>query len=108
MEECEYPRSRCTCKLKEPVEASSTSPVNSSQAEYLANSYTQVSPSKNSHPYIKDLVSKDFQERAEFGYAKYGTYLQPHNGRDVLKDLYQELMDSLIYTRQLIYERDGK
>ncbi len=57
---------------------------------------------------IKDLVIRDFNDRGEFGKAKYGTYLQPNNGRDVLKDAYQEALDLCQYLRQLIAERDGE
>jgi hypothetical protein len=74
----------------------------------LVDSYAQPKSVHNDLPAIKDLVLSDIAERAEFGKNKYGTYLQPHNGRDVLADLYQELLDAVHYTRQLIYERDGK
>lgn len=78
------------------------------QSEYLTNSYTQPKPVVNDLPYVKDLVLTDITERAEFGKTKYGTYLQPGNGRDALKDLYQEQLDALMYTRLLIFQRDGK
>ena len=48
------------------------------------------------------------EDRAEFGKAKYGMYLQPNNGRDSLIDTYQELLDAVVYIRSLIFERDGK
>ena len=40
--------------------------------------------------------------------AKYGVGLQPHNGRDVLRDAYEEALDLCVYLRQAIFERDGK
>ena len=38
----------------------------------------------------------------------YGTGLQTFNGRDALIDLYQELMDAVMYLRQLIAEEDRR
>lgn len=65
-------------------------------------------PIKNDKPACWDLVMADIEQRDEFGLRKYGTRLQPGNGRDVLMDLYQELLDAVVYCRQAIYERDGK
>ena len=56
---------------------------------------------------IIELVRKDFDDRAETGRAKYGTYLRADNGRDALMDAYQEAVDLCMYLRQAIYERDG-
>ena len=53
------------------------------------------------------MVRADLEERERVGIARYGTPLQPHNGRDALVDLYQELLDACCYVRQLIAERDG-
>lgn len=65
----------------------------------------QKAPVPTQGPAIWDLVQKDFQYRDHVGREKYGTPLQPHNGRDALTDLYQELLDACVYTRQVIYER---
>lgn len=67
----------------------------------------QPAPIPNDSPDIKDLVAKDFADRAEFGKTKYGVYLQANNGRDGLKDLYQEQLDAIMYTRLLLFQRDG-
>lgn len=72
------------------------------------NSHAQPAPVANNHPNIKDLVLKDILDRVQFGFNKYGQYLKPHNGRDVLYDIYQEQLDALMYIRQAIFERDGK
>lgn len=66
----------------------------------------QKLPKKNKKPFIKDLVAKDMKKRAETGKSRYGVYLQPDNGRDSLRDAYEEAMDLTVYLRQLIYERD--
>jgi hypothetical protein len=67
----------------------------------------QPLPTVNDHPIIQDLVVADIAARLKVGIQRYGTGLQPHNGRDALRDLYEELLDAATYTRQLIYERDG-
>lgn len=51
-------------------------------------------------------VIKDMEDRRLVGIRRYGTPLQPFNGRDALVDLYQELLDAVVYIRQLITERD--
>lgn len=68
----------------------------------------QPQPIKNDHPAVWDLVLKDMAERDAMGKKKYNTRLQPHNGRDFLVDLYQEMLDGTVYLRGLIFERDGK
>jgi hypothetical protein len=55
---------------------------------------------------IQGLVMADIAARREVGIQRYGTPLQPHNGRDALRDLYDELLDAACYARQLIEERD--
>lgn len=65
----------------------------------------QPSPVKNNNTPIVDLVMKDIQERKEIGYKRYGTYLQANNGRDALRDAYEEAMDLVIYLRQVMEER---
>ena len=68
----------------------------------------QSSPTPSSHPAVWDLVLEDIKERDENGRLKYGIRLQPFNRRDPLIDLYQELLDAVVYLRQLLYERYGK
>jgi len=65
-------------------------------------------PIKNNLPAVWDLVKKDIEERDSIGEKKYGTRLQPFNGRDVLVDAYQEALDLVVYLRQAIYERDNR
>lgn len=65
-------------------------------------------PKPNGKPAVWNLVMADMYQRDALGRAKYGTPLQPHNGRDALVDLYQELLDAVVYTRQAIFERDGQ
>lgn len=65
----------------------------------------QPAPEVNRHPAIQDLVIADMQERKRLGLERYGTLLQPFNGRKALVDRYQELLDAVQYTRQEIEER---
>ena len=59
------------------------------------------------YPAVRPLVMDDMHERDRFGTMHYGTRLRPHNGRDALKDAYQEALDLCVYLRQVIFERDG-
>ena len=67
----------------------------------------QPLPVKNDLPCIQDRVIADIEARKQVGISRYGTVLQPHNGRDPLQDAYDEAMDLTIYLCQLIYERDN-
>jgi hypothetical protein len=76
--------------------------MNSSRNEYSATE--QPTPIQNQKPAVWDLVIKDMTDRDQWGRSKYGTPLQPFNGRDALVDLYQELLDAVVYCRQVIEE----
>lgn len=67
----------------------------------------QPAPKANDHPAVWDLVLADIKARDDFGQRKYGVRLQPYNGRDVLRDAYEEALDLVVYLRQAIYERDS-
>lgn len=56
---------------------------------------------------VQSMVMADLETRLQVGIQRYGTPLQPNNGRDALRDLYEELLDAACYARQLIAERDG-
>lgn len=64
----------------------------------------QVAPVLNDNPSCHDLVIADLAERKEFGLRKYGTPLQPFNGRSFLRDIYEELMDAVCYVRGKLEE----
>lgn len=63
-------------------------------------------PKPNNSQPVWELVMQDMFERNEFGKAKYGTPLQAHNGRNALKDAYEEVLDLAVYLKQRIVE-DG-
>jgi len=68
----------------------------------------QELPVANDNPAVWDLVLADMARRDKLGESRYGSRLQAHNGRDSLRDLYEELLDGAVYARQLMFERDGK
>lgn len=53
-------------------------------------------------------VISDLNERAEMGKKLYGSYLMTHNGRSALQDLYEEMMDSIMYLAQILMEIEDK
>lgn len=65
-------------------------------------------PQPNERPAVWDLVMADMRDRDASGREKYGTPLQPMNGRDALVDAYQEALDLVVYLRQAIWERDNR
>ena len=54
-----------------------------------------------------DLIIEDWKDRKEHGIKKYGVALNPNNGRDNLKDLYEELMDACAYIKNEMREREN-
>lgn len=74
---------------------------NNGRANY---SVPEPPPLNGDRQSIHDLVIADIEDRKRFGLEKYGTTLQPGNGRRGLVDLYQELLDAAAYCRLLIEE----
>ena len=74
----------------------------------LGTKWDQPPPAANDRPAVWDLVIEDMKERDEAGAQKYGTRLQPENGRDALADAYAEALDLAVYLRQALYERNGR
>lgn len=67
----------------------------------------QPMPMVNHEPFIHDLVADDVTRRGELGRARYGTKLQPFNGRRSLQDAYEELLDGACYVLQAKTEVDA-
>lgn len=59
-------------------------------------------------PDIQSMVLADLEARRQVGIQRYGTALQAFNGRDVLRDAYEEALDLCVYLRGVIAERDAK
>ena len=68
----------------------------------------QPAPTANNHPAVWPLVMVDMATRDKVGRERYGVPLQPFNGRDTLRDAYEEALDLAVYLRSIIYERDKK
>ena len=68
----------------------------------------QPKPVPNEYPPVWPLVMVDMASRDHLGRKRYGTPLQAHNGRDALRDAYEEALDLAVYLRTAIFERDGK
>lgn len=60
---------------------------------------------RNESTPIIDLVTADLKQRAAVGVNKYGALLQANNGRDALRDAYEEALDLAMYLRQEIENR---
>lgn len=61
-------------------------------------------PTPNQLPAMWPLVIAQMQGRDAKGRADYGTPLQPFNGRNALNDLLDELLDAVVYLKQLQFE----
>jgi len=66
----------------------------------------EPAPIPNDEPSVWEMVIEDMKSRDEFGKRKYGTKLQPFNGRNALKDAYEEVLDTAVYLKQAIVEQE--
>lgn len=66
----------------------------------------QAMPTPNGGEAVQAMVRRDLEERQRIGTERYGTPLQAHNGRDALRDAYEEALDLACYLRQAIAERE--
>jgi hypothetical protein len=104
-----YAYGDCRCKsCRCPVFTVSPLAADNPQLESTPLDQPPPKPEDTSKPAVWPLVIVDMCERDRVGRARYGTPLQPNNGRDALKDAYQEALDLAAYLRQAIHERDGK
>jgi hypothetical protein len=67
----------------------------------------QPMPVANGHPFVHDLVAQDIAARGELGKRRYGTKLQPFNGRNALQDAYEEVLDTAVYLKQALIEQEA-
>lgn len=65
----------------------------------------QPLPVPNVAPDIQSQVIADIERRRQVGIRRYGIALQPGNGRDALRDAYEEVLDLACYLRQEMVER---
>lgn len=65
---------------------------------------SQGMPTKNDHLDIQSMVISDIEARRAVGIERYGTALQPFNGRSALLDAYEEVLDLAMYLKQKLVE----
>lgn len=53
-------------------------------------------------PDDQSLLIADIEARRKVGIARYGQGHRPFNGRDTLRDLYEEQMDLMVYLRSIV------
>lgn len=66
----------------------------------------QPLPTPNEYGDIQSMVIDDIGKRRSVGIERYGTALQPFNGRKTLRDIYEELLDAACYVKQRLVEED--
>ena len=69
---------------------------------------SQPRPMPNNHMATWGLVIADMAMRNNIGVQKYGTPLQPFNGRNSLVDAYEEVLDLAVYLKNAIVETETK
>ncbi|MEH1786913.1 MAG: hypothetical protein V7L23_15375 [Nostoc sp.] len=67
----------------------------------------QPNPQLNNSQPIIFHVKEDLDARYRQGLIVYGKPLQQNNGRDMLQDLYEEILDAAMYVKGEILERAG-
>ena len=90
---------RCSCRFASNAEERRVKTALTGVGEH------QQQPLRNDQACVQDMVIADIDERKRVGLERYGTLLQPFNGRDMLLDAYQEALDLAIYLRGAIEER---
>lgn len=61
-----------------------------------------------SPPDILDCVIADAKARDQIGRERYGCPLQPGNGRDSIRDAYEEAMDLAVYLKNAAIEAESR
>lgn len=71
----------------------------------------QVKPIPNDQPSCQGdfiaRVHREMPERMQMGLERYGTLLQPFNGRDFMRDAFDELNDLSVYLEGVAREREA-
>lgn len=68
----------------------------------------QPMPIASAAPVAHRMVQADLEDRLMLGVERYGQPLQPFNGRNSLRDAYDEILDLAVYIRNEIYERESE
>jgi hypothetical protein len=67
--------------------------------------HDQALPEPNTRPVMHEVLIDLVSKRLAIGVERYGTGLQPMNGRDAFRDLVEELVDATVYTLQIQHEK---
>lgn len=67
----------------------------------------QPAPAPNHRPPVWEAVIAEMHARDKLGRKRYGTPLQPFNGRDALRDAFEEALDLVVYLKQAMIERSS-
>lgn len=67
--------------------------------------HEQSLPITNARPSIQGLLIADIEARTQIGIKRYGTPLQPFNGRSSTRDAFEEALDLATYLRQVEFEK---
>ena len=77
--------------------------------EYVYNDLVELTHSiANLNSISLNVLVEECYKRDELGLQRYGTRLQPFNGRDSLKDALQEILDLLVYMKNVVLEKEMK
>lgn len=104
----EYPeaeRVACPCYARS-VEQHESGPWDSLKEPTKQRAGDQRLPEVNDRPSVQRALIADIEKRAKVGVERYGTELQPMNGRNTVLDAFEEALDLTTYLRSLLFERD--
>lgn len=73
----------------------------------MSDHVEQELPEVNEQPFVHDQVAIDVLRRGQLGKQRYGTKLQPFNGRDAARDMYEEFLDGACYALQVATEMEA-
>lgn len=63
-------------------------------------------PAINGLPSMHEKAITDVEARKAIGIQRYGVALQPANGRNAVRDWYEEALDGVVYGAQVAWEQD--
>lgn len=66
----------------------------------------QPAPVATDEQPVWEMVIEDMKARDQLGRERYGQPLQVTNGRDAYRDHYEELLDAVVYGKQVMIQRD--
>lgn len=55
---------------------------------------------------MHEQARQDLESRKQLGIQRYGVALQPANGRDAIRDAYEEALDGAAYGAQAVWEQE--